>query len=105
MPAVRYIPRKVSEIEQNDTRIAVTGRIAEGSRDSFVLDDSSGKIEVFLQVEGTDRLDAKVGKDDLVRVFCTVIGAQLKADAVQNLNGLDAEQLKKIEELYNKAGI
>ena len=62
-----------------------------------------------MQLEGTDSVnvnsDVKINTDDFVRAFCTMIGTQLKADVVQSLQGLDMEQLKRIEELYNKAGI
>lgn len=109
MPAVRYMPRKISDIEKNDTRIAVMGKIIESKESSFILDDGSGKIEIYVQLEGTEEManniNAKVGIGGFVRVFCTIIGTQLKADVVQSLQGLDVEQLKKIEGLYNKAGI
>jgi uncharacterized protein YdeI (BOF family) len=106
MPAIHYIPRKISKIGKNDSKIAITGEVVESKDDSFILDDGTGKIEVFNQLEGTDSpKGVKVDKDDFVRAFCTMIGTQLKADVVQSLKGLDVEQLKKIEELYNKAGV
>jgi len=106
MPAIRYVPRKISQIEKTDTNIAVTGKVIESKENSFILDDDTGKIEILMQMEGMESLkDVNVDEDDFVRAFCTIIGTQLKADVVQSLKGLDVEQLKKIEELYNKAGV
>ena len=105
MPATRYMPRTVSQIEKNDSKVSVVGKVAETKESSFVLEDDSGKIEVFTQLEGTQRIEASVAEGDIVRAFCTIIGTQLKVDVIQSLKGLDLEQFKKIEELYNKAGI
>lgn len=106
MPAIHYIPRKISKIEKDDQRVAITGKVIESKDDSFVIDDGTGKIEVFMKLEGMEnKNDVKIDVDDFVRAFCIIIGSQLKADVVQSLKGLDLDQLKKIEELYNKAGI
>jgi hypothetical protein len=106
MPVLRYIPRKISDVEKNDTRISVMGKVVEAKDSSFVLGDDTGKIEIFTQVEGTENpRNISVKEGAAVRAFCIVIGTQLKADAVQNLDGLDLEQFKKIEGLYNKAGV
>jgi hypothetical protein len=106
MPALRYIPRKASQVEKNDTRVALTGKVLEAGESSFTLADDIGRIEIFTQVDGVEgKMVASVKEGELVRAFCIVIGTQLKADVVQKLDGLDTEQLKKIEGLYNKAGV
>lgn len=96
---IHYIPKKISQLDKADTNVAIIGKVIEDKESSFILEDESGKVEI------NKPNDANFDVGSLVRVFCTIIGAQLKADVVQSLKGLDIEQFKKIEELYNKAGI
>jgi len=98
MFALHYKPKKISEINlKTDSRIAIIGKVTEQGENSFVLDDGSGKIEIISEEE------VKLNKT--VRVFCSLIENQLKADVVQSLNGFDLNLFNKIKELYNKAGV
>ncbi|HKZ45257.1 MAG TPA: hypothetical protein VJ343_00975 [archaeon] len=98
MPAIRYKPRKISEINvKSDDRIAVMGDVVELGENSFILDDGSAKAEIVFEGE--------LKKKQMVRVFCSIVENQLKADVVQNLDGLDLNLYKKIDELYQKAGL
>ena len=93
-----YKPKKVSEINlKSDSRISLIGKIIEKKDDSFVLDDGSGKIEIFSEEE--------VEENKLIRVFCSIIEKQIKADIIQDLNGFDLNLFNKVRELYNKAGV
>jgi len=95
MFTLRYKPRKISEIDSEaDSRISVTGRIIEQGENSFILDDESGKVEIVFEGE--------VKKDKIVRVFCSLMENRLKADVVQNLEGMDLKLFKKVKELYIK---
>jgi hypothetical protein len=62
-----------------------------------VLEDESGKIEIFGKESG-------LKEGSVVRVFCSVEGGTLKADVVQNLENADFKLLKAVDELYAKAG-
>jgi hypothetical protein len=95
--AEHYSPRKISSISKTDSKIALIGKIAETRENSFILEDDSGRAEIFCE-EG-----ARQG--ELVRVFCSVIDGRLKADIVQNLKGLDLNLFKKVEELYKREGL
>lgn len=93
----RYKPRKVSNIAKTDSRVALTGKVIKADENSLILDDTTGKMEIFFE--------GKVSKNSFIRAFCTVIGNQLKADIVQDLKDIDLNLLKKVEELYNKFGV
>jgi hypothetical protein len=117
----RYVPKKVGEVKSGDKRVAIVGKVIEKSEDAFVIEDDSGKIEVFFSTESDPSDDSDVMQvqqhskqdvdpemvkhDTMVRVFCTVAGDRLNLDAVQDLTGLDINLLKTTEELYSKAGI
>ncbi|MBU5537204.1 MAG: hypothetical protein QW818_02055 [Candidatus Aenigmatarchaeota archaeon] len=94
---VRYIPKQISEVNPKDLRVSIVGKVIAASNNSFILSDDTGKIEIIS--------DSQVEKGRLVRVFCSVIEEKLKADVIQDLEGLDLNLFKKVKELYNKAGI
>lgn len=96
---LHYKPKKVSEIRENDSRIAIIGKIVEIKENSFVFSDGSGEIEIFF---GESK---NVEKDKLIRVFCSRDGGILKADIIQDLKGFDLNLYKKIKELYRRADI
>lgn len=60
---------------------------------SFILDDGTGKVEVFF--DGS--ISAK-----LVRAFCSVSEGRLNADSIQSMDGLDLNLFKKVEDLYSR---
>ncbi|MEM5829591.1 MAG: hypothetical protein QW040_02735 [Candidatus Aenigmatarchaeota archaeon] len=92
-----YLPRKISSISRIDSKVALIGKIAKVSENSFILEDETGKIEIFSEEE--------VKEGELVRVFCSLVDGKLKADVVQDLKGFDLNLFKKAEELYKKEGL
>jgi hypothetical protein len=95
---LHYKPKKISEVNlKNDKKISLLGKIVEVREDFFILDDNSGKIEIFS--------DTLVEANKLIRVFCSVFEQRLKADVIQNLNGFDIDLFNRIEELYRKKGV
>lgn len=91
-----YSPRKISSISKSDSRIALIGRMVESSENSFVLEDDTGRIEIFSE--------EKMREGEPVRVFCSSLNGKLKADIVQSLKGFDLNLFKKVEELYKREG-
>jgi hypothetical protein len=91
---LHYKPKKISSIRENDFRVAIIGKVIEVKEKSFVVSDGSGELEVFSAKQ--------VEKGSIVRVFCSREEDKLKADVVQNLNGLDLNLYNKIKELYSK---
>ena len=100
----RYVPKKISDISKNDKRVAAVGKVVDASADSFILDDGSGKIEVFLSEESSADTKAITPKKT-VRAFCSVMGDEVRLDVLQDLTGLDLNLLKTVDELYSKAGV
>ncbi len=92
-----YVQKQIKEITPTDSRVSVIGNIVSASENSFVLDDGTGKIEIIS--------DTLVRETKLVRVFCSVIDEKLKADVAQDMEGFDLNLFKKVNELYNKAGV
>jgi len=89
----RYIPKKISQLTDKDSRISLIGSITQSKENSFILDDGTAKAEISFE----GKLENK-----LVRVFCSIMDEKLKSDIVQPLEGLDLNLFKKVEDLYNK---
>lgn len=93
-----YKAREISEINtKTDSKVAIVGKVVERGENSFILDDGKAKAEISFEGE--------VKTNRTVRVFCSVIEGRLKADIVQSLEDLDLNLFKRVNELYNKAGI
>lgn len=92
-----YKPEKISSITKKDSKISIVGKVIAINKNSFTLEDDSGKIELFSEEE--------IESNKVVRVFCSLVEGKLKADVIQILNGLDLNLFKKVEELYYKAGL
>ncbi len=92
-----YIPRKISEIGESDTKVVFVGTISDVKENGFVLKDDNGETEI--EFVGSPE------KNKMVRVFCSVSEGKLKADIIQDMDKMDMTLFKKVEELYNKAGV
>ncbi|MEK6909675.1 MAG: hypothetical protein AABW61_01200 [Candidatus Aenigmatarchaeota archaeon] len=97
MPTFHYIPKQISEVKPTDSRVSLIGNVVNVGENSFILDDGTGKIEVISEMP--------VERNKLFRVFCSVIDEKLKADVVQDMEGLDLNLFKKVKELYNSSGV
>ncbi len=97
MPPLRYVPKEISGIKTDDTRISVIGNVTGSMEGSFILGDDTGKIEILS--------DAKPERNKTLRVFCSISGDKLKADIIQDLEGMDLDLLKKINSIYNSTGV
>lgn len=100
----RYVPKKISQISRNDKKVAVVGRVIDSTVASFILEDETGKIEVFFDEQDVASRE-RVDNDKIMRAFCTLVDEQLKANVVQDMTGVDLNLLKTVDELYSKAGV
>jgi uncharacterized protein YdeI (BOF family) len=98
------VPKKVAEISRKDKKVSVVGEVVDATEDSFILDDGTGKIEVFFDEEASAGSE-KVAKGKTIRAFCSIDGEQLKPDVVQDMTGADLNLLKTVDDLYSKAGV
>jgi hypothetical protein len=90
------VPREVAGINpEKDIRVRILGRIIDKYDSMLVVDDGSGKADIIVE-EGIENFNA----NDIVRVFCRVLplesGYELRAEIIQNMNGLDMDLYKKI---------
>lgn len=88
-----YKPKKISELNlQNDRKVSLVGKVENILENSFVLNDGE-KIEI-----AAENVPEKGKK---VRVFCSVLDQQLKADIIQPFDA-DEELFRKSENFYRK---
>ncbi len=97
MPSYHYRPKQISEVTPSDSRISIIGKVIVANENLIILDDGTGKIEISA--------DISIERNKLVRVFCSVVDEKLKADIIQDVEGLDLELLKKLNSLYNSLGV
>ena len=102
-----YIKRNIPEINPEvDLKIKVLGFVVDKKENTFVIDDGSGKVKVF--VDEASLLD-NININQLIRVFGSTLptedGFEVKVDAIQDLSNLNINLYKKVEELYNKVGV
>ena len=91
--AEKYKIKKISEITKNDKKVVLIGKAVDVNKNSFLLDDGSGKEEIFFVGE--------IEKNNFVRVFCS-IGEKLRADIVQVIEENDFYLFRDFNELYRK---
>ena len=89
----RYIRRKISNL-RGDSRVTLIGKVIEVKDNSFILDDGSGKIEIFW--------DGEVEKGSCIRVFCSKVNDEFKADIVQKMDEKEFYLFEKFNELYKR---
>lgn len=97
MSGQHYIPKSISQVDSKDFKVCLVGNVMATTGSSFILDDGTGKIEIMT--------DKQLPRNKIVRAFCSVNEEKLKADVVQDLEGIDSNLFKKINELYNTAGV
>jgi len=96
-----YKPKNISEIDlQNDSKVALIGRVVAIGEKTLSIDDGKGKAEITF-----DNLRQEVHPEKFYRIFCSVVEKKLRADIVQTLNSFDVNLFNKTEELYRKSGV
>ena len=96
MPAVS---RKIADINpEKDIRVRLLGRVIDKYDGTIVVDDGTAKAEIVVEDTNVKFDDIKSG--DLIRVFARVLpletSYELRAEIVQDMNGMDMELHKKI---------
>lgn len=102
LPATEKV---IAEIEpEKDIRVKIVGKVVGLTPDSFVLDDGAGTVHVTTDPE-INMESVKVNDSVRVtgRVFASENGFELRAESVQNANGIDMGLLKRVRELEKQA--
>lgn len=102
-----YYNRKIEEINpENDFKVKVIGFLVDKKNDTMIIDDGSGKIQVFVDLPN---ITDSVNLNQLVKVFGTIMptdeGFEIKAGIVQDLSDLNVKLYKKVNKLYEKMGV
>ncbi|TFG08350.1 MAG: hypothetical protein EU539_02645 [Promethearchaeota archaeon] len=93
--------RIVKDIENDDTKIQITGYVRDIDENSFILDDESGEIKVNLKIKEDEK---KFKNGDLVNVIGNIVlkssgEKTLDAQIIQDMNKLNFKYYKKLYEL------
>ncbi len=91
-----YKRRRINEIGKEE-RICLIGKVAKVGEDSFLLEDETGMIEILSSF--------KVEKGKVVRVFAKRVGDKFIAEIIQDFSKVDLNLFKRVEEVYNEAGL
>jgi hypothetical protein len=101
MPEEKLIRRRLPSVEKSisdihpdsDVRIRVIGTVIDVGPNSIVLDDGSGKMEVYFEEV------PNVKQGQMVRVITRILplidGYECKGEVLQNLEGFNLELYKK----------
>ncbi len=101
------VEREIEDIREEDYRVRVTGVVVDrdSSNYSAVLDDSTGRVDVFFSTK-EDFDIAEEGK--LVRVIGKVIKDDEKlwidVEIIQNMQGLDPALFKQVKYIEETGG-
>jgi len=102
-----YIKKIITEINPDtDLKVKLIGFVVDKKDDTVVLDDGSGKVNVFVDIPS---MMEKINVNQAVRVFGSTLptenGFEIKADLIQDLTNLNINLYKKVEELYKEMGV
>lgn len=93
LPAVE---KSISEINQQDIRVKLLGMIIDRTESSIILDDGSGKIEIFF--DNVPEIKGNLIRV-IARVFPLIDGLECRGEVVQNLEGFDISLYKRAKEI------
>jgi hypothetical protein len=105
MPDERLIRRRLPALEkkiadiqpESDVRVRLIGTVIDSSLNSVVLDDGSGKIEIYFEEQ------PNVTNGQLVRIIARILplidGFECKGEVLQNLDDFNFDLYKKVKEI------
>lgn len=96
-----FAERDISEINpEKDIAVALVGRVIDKKQNIIILDDGSGKANVFFTDEN---ILNNLSVNDIIRlsgfVMPTQDGFDIRGEIVQNMDKLDVELYKKIKNI------
>lgn len=105
MPQERLVKRRLPSIEKNiidiqpetDVRVRLMGTVIDTTPNSIVIDDGTGKLEVYFEEE------PNVKRGQFVRVITRILplidGFESRGEALQILEGFNLALFKKAKEV------
>ena len=92
------IEKKITDIQPEfDVRVRLTGTVIDVSSNSVVIDDGSGKVDVYFEEQPS------VQSGQFIRVITRVLplidGFECRGEAIQTLEGFNLDLYKKAKEI------
>jgi len=105
MPEERLVRKRLPALEKrisdihpdSDVRVRITGTVIDTSANSIVLDDGSGKIEIYFEEQPSIRNGQMVRV--ITRILPMIDGFECRGEVVQNLDGFNLDLYKKVKEI------
>ena len=106
MAQERLIRRRLPSVEKSiadiqpetDVRVRLIGTVIDTTPNSIVVDDGTGKIEIYFGEE------KNVKNGQLVRVITRILplidGFECRGEAIQSLDGYDLDLYKKARKIF-----
>ena len=95
--------KTIKEIKPEDIRVRILGTILALSEGEMIIDDGSGKLEIFFD-DQQQLVNLREGQ--FVRVVTRVLpltnGFEARGEVVQNLDGFDLQLWRKAKEFLRK---
>lgn len=95
------IEKRIDEIQpETDIRVRLIGTVIDVGLNSVVIDDGSGKIEIFFEKE------PMVRQGQLIRVITRILplidGFECRGEAIQALDGFNIDLYEKAKEIAKR---
>ena len=95
--------KTIKEIKPEDIRVRILGTILALSEGEMIIDDGSGKLEIFFD-DQQQLVNLREGQ--LARVVTRILplanGFEARGEVVQNLDGFDLGLYRKAKEFLRK---
>lgn len=99
---VHSVEKSISEISENDIRIRIIGVLVDSGEDYIVVDDGTGKIEVFFR----ENLNNEVKTGDVVKIIGRVYSSQgsvkINGECLQILKNFNLKLYKEAKKTIEK---
>ena len=96
------VEKSIAEINENDVRVRIIGIVVDSGEDYIVVDDGTGKIEVFFK----ENLNKGIKIGDTVkiigRVFSSPEALKINAECLQILKNFNLKLYKQAKEIIKR---
>jgi RPA family protein len=103
--------KSISEITPDDTRVRIIGVVVDIGENYIVVDDGTGKLEIFAGEYSNLKEEFKNLKiGDLIKIFVRIYGRDTEnlraiGEAFQIVNGLDIKLYKETKKIIENIGV
>jgi hypothetical protein len=92
------IEKSIADIQpESDVRVRLTGTVIDITPNSIVIDDGTGKVDVYFGEEPSVRQGQYVRV--ITRILPMIDGFECRGEAIQDLTGFDLKLYKKAREI------